>query len=117
MQGPTGSHSATEARCASCARPLAGRGSFRLRSAGGAVWKCVRCGFIDRPLLRRSALVASVVGSALVALNQGDQLLAGSFPWSTSWYKVPLTYLVPFCVATYGALSNGYMGAAERARS
>ena len=65
----------------------------------------------------RSAMVASVVGTALIALNQGDQLLAGTFPWASSWYKVPLTYVVPFCVATYGALSNGYRGASERTGS
>ena len=22
------------------------------------------------------------------------------------WWKIPLTYCVPFCVATYGALAN-----------
>jgi hypothetical protein len=74
----------------------------------------VRCGFIDRPLLARSSAVAAVVGTVLVALNQGDQLLGGNFPWASSWHKILLTYLVPFGVATYGALSNGYRGAASR---
>lgn len=78
------------------------------------MWKCTRCSFIDGPLLVRSATVAAVVGTALVALNQGDKLLSGTFPWSTSWYKLPLTYCVPFCVATYGALSNGYRGAGSK---
>jgi hypothetical protein len=63
---------------------------------------------IDAPLVRRSARVAVVVGSILVALNQGDQLLAGSFDFAMTWWKLPLTYLVPYCVSTYGALSNGY---------
>ena len=71
----------------------------------------MRCGSIDGMLVARSARVALVVGTALILLNQGDQLWSGVFPWASSWYKIPLTYLVPFCVATYGALSNGYRGA------
>ena len=34
--------------------------------------------------------------------NQGDTILAGESP--VIW-KVILTYIVPFCVATYGAYS------------
>ncbi len=98
--------------CPSCHLPLAGRRTFSVRGRAGQLIKCARCSFIDRDLLRRSATIALVVGTALVALNQGDALLDGSFRWSSSWYKLPLTYLVPFCVATYGALSNGYQGKA-----
>jgi hypothetical protein len=45
------------------------------------------------------------VGTVLVAINQGDALLAGWWQASLAW-KVPLTYLVPFLVATWGALVN-----------
>jgi|CXWL01.1.fsa_nt_gi hypothetical protein len=55
-------------------------------------------------ILRRSAGAALVVGTVLTLLNQGDALLRGSFSASL-WWKVPLTYLVPFLVATYGALA------------
>lgn len=79
-----------------------------MRSALGSVWKCTRCSLIDRPLLKRSATLASVVGTALLALNHGGRLLAGEFPWAADWYKVALTYAVPFSVSIYGALSNGY---------
>jgi len=52
--------------------------------------------------LRRALLVSAVVGTALVALNQGDLLLdavAGApLPSALAW-KVPLTYLVPFLVS------------------
>jgi hypothetical protein len=58
-----------------------------------------------RPLLRRSALTALVVGTVLVAINQGTVLLQGVFPADLLW-KIPLTYTVPFCVATWGALSS-----------
>jgi hypothetical protein len=41
----------------------------------------------------------------LVAINQGDLLLAGRWSPALAW-KIPLTYLVPFVVATWGALLN-----------
>ena len=46
-----------------------------------------------------------VVGTVLTLLNQGDTLLSGSWN-NTLYWKIPLTYSVPFIVATYGALSN-----------
>ncbi|MEM7749116.1 MAG: nitrate/nitrite transporter NrtS [Pseudomonadota bacterium] len=33
-------------------------------------------------------------------INQGDALMAGA---DVVWWKITLTYCVPFCVATYGA--------------
>jgi hypothetical protein len=56
-------------------------------------------------MLKRSTLTALVVGTILVAINQGGILLSGAWPASLDW-QVPLTYVVPFCVATWGALSN-----------
>lgn len=58
-----------------------------------------------RPVLRRSALTALVMGTVLVAINQGTVLAEGVFPAALAW-KIPPTYAVPFCVATWGALSN-----------
>ena len=51
---------------------------------------------------RRSLIVSLVVGTILVAINQGDVILAGEMP---NWLKIGLTYVVPYCVATYGAVS------------
>jgi hypothetical protein len=56
-------------------------------------------------MLRRSALTSLVVGTLLIAINQGPLLLAGTPPASLAW-QLPLTYAVPFSVATWGALSN-----------
>jgi hypothetical protein len=56
-------------------------------------------------MLRRSLLTSLFVGSILTAINQGNVLLEGQFPCSLYW-KIPLTYAVPFCVATWGALIN-----------
>jgi len=57
---------------------------------------------VDAPVLKRSVAVSIVVGTVLCAINQGDAILAGQQP--IIW-KVVLTYIVPFCVATYGAYS------------
>ena len=52
------------------------------------------------PGIRRSLVVALIVGTALNLINQGDALLAGMQP--VLW-KLILTYLVPFAVASYGS--------------
>jgi hypothetical protein len=56
-------------------------------------------------MLLRSLITALVVGTLLVAIYQGTVLLEGQFPASLYW-KIPLTYAVPFCVASWGALIN-----------
>jgi hypothetical protein len=56
-------------------------------------------------MLKRSVLTALVVGTILVLINQGGVLFSGLFPSSLLW-QIPLTYVVPFSVATWGALSN-----------
>ena len=68
--------------------------------------RCLRCALQFGPMLRRSLAVAIVVGSILTAINQGNIILDGDFPSALYW-KIPLTYSVPFCVATTGALLNG----------
>ena len=70
-----------------------------------ATVKCLPCSLLHRPMLKRSAIAALVVGSILTLLNQGDLLISAQ--WNNSLYwKIPLTYCVPFLVATYGALTN-----------
>lgn len=50
--------------------------------------------------LRRSLIVAILVGTALNIINQGPEMLSGKVP--IIW-KLALTYLVPFLVASYGS--------------
>ena len=50
----------------------------------------------------RALLVAAVVGTILNLINQGDTLFRAG---SINWLKVALTYIVPYCVSTYGAVS------------
>lgn len=51
---------------------------------------------------RRSLWVAVIVGTILNLINQGDALF-GAAPLGIA--KLLLTYAVPYCVATYGAVS------------
>ena len=88
-------------RCARCGRDLTKTTGFAL---GGAM-RCIRCALCYWPMLRRSAATALVVGTVLVAINQGAMLAAGTGGPRLLW-QIPLTYVVPFCVATWGALSN-----------
>ena len=48
--------------------------------------------------------VAGIVGTILVAINQGDLLLSGDMSATLVW-KIALTYSVPYCVSTYAATS------------
>ena len=89
------------ASCSRCGRSLVGRSAFVL----GGVPRCLGCTLRHRPLLRRSFLTALVVGTLLTAINPGTVLATGEIPAVLLW-QVPLTYTVPFCVATWGALSN-----------
>jgi hypothetical protein len=88
-------------RCGRCGRPLTGRSAFNL----GGERRHLHCALLYRPMLGRSFRIALVVGTVLTAINQGTFLLAGLFPGELIW-KIPLTYCVPFCVATWSALSN-----------
>ena len=56
-----------------------------------------------RPAVIRPSLgVCIIVGTLLNLINQGDALF-GDKP--IIWWKVVLTYAVPYCVATYGAIT------------
>jgi hypothetical protein len=60
---------------------------------------------------RRSFIAAVVVGTVLNLINQGDALFAGRH---IDWIKAALTYLVPYFVTTYGAVSFRLAAEAER---
>ena len=71
--------------------PAAGRLSRHL-------WRCA----ISDGVPKRSLLVALIVGTILNLINQGDALVSGA---ALDMTKLLLTYLVPYCVSTYGAVS------------
>ena len=93
-------------RCDGCAISLERAAAFQFQTAHGPILKCRRCAVRHRPMLSRSIAIALVVGTVLTIINQGDVLLGARWSVALIW-KVPLTYLVPFGVATWGALVNG----------
>jgi hypothetical protein len=60
---------------------------------------------------KRSLGVALIVGTVLNLINQGDAMFGVA---ELNVTKVMLTYAVPYCVATYGAVSYR-IGAARAA--
>jgi hypothetical protein len=52
------------------------------------------------PSVRRSLAVTLIIGTVLNAINQGPEIFAGHWP---VWWKLMLTYFVPFAVASYGS--------------
>ena len=57
-----------------------------------------------KDVVLRGLKVGGIVGTILVAINQGDLLLAGTVPVEALW-KILLTYCVPYCVSTYASVS------------
>lgn len=51
---------------------------------------------------RAAFIAALVVGTILNVINQGDAMIGGG---DLNIAKILLTYCVPYCVATYGAVS------------
>lgn len=59
---------------------------------------------LKRDVVVRGLKVALIVGTILVAVNQGDAIISGNLSDAAVW-KIPMTYLVPYCVSTYVAVS------------
>ena len=102
--------------CGACGRLVKKRYGFAFKSVAPEtdhdalthiqeIVKCIYCAIRHTPMLRRSLKVAIVVGTVLTLLNQADTIFSGYWPNALYW-KIPLTYCVPFLVATYGALAN-----------
>jgi hypothetical protein len=53
---------------------------------------------------KRSTCVALLVGTILVTINYIDRMLAGSL-MTIDYFKMLLTYCVPFCVSTHASVS------------
>ncbi|GMH45163.1 hypothetical protein BSKO_13120 [Bryopsis sp. KO-2023] len=67
----------------------------------GWIRHCFDLAFVNG-VFRRSTIVSILVGTILTLINQGEILLQGQVPL---WWKVLLTYLVPFLVSSYGSMS------------
>lgn len=71
------------------------------------IWRCC----ISDGVPKRSLVVALIVGTILNLINQGDALVAGA---RLNLTKLILTFLVPYGVATYGAVSYRLRASAGR---
>ena len=92
------------AACRRCGRPLEAT-VYEVRAGSDRLPCCLRCALVHPPLVVRSLVIATVVGTLLTAINQGNVILQGDASLALAW-KIPLTYAVPYCVATAGALMN-----------
>jgi hypothetical protein len=68
-----------------------------------AKWKSLSLCAVSDGIPRRSFYAALVVGTILNVINQGDALLSTA---PVNWFKIMLTYCVPYVVCTYGAVSS-----------
>lgn len=92
-------------QCTNCGRPLDSGLVLEMKVSDATALKCWRCAALHWPMLKRSLLVAVVVGTIITAINQGDVLVSGQGNWALAW-KIPLSYITPFLVASWGALVN-----------
>ena len=58
---------------------------------------------MQRVVVVRAAKICILVGIILVAINQGDAILGGD---PIVWWKVVLTFMVPYSVSTYSAAAH-----------
>ena len=58
---------------------------------------------LERGTVATSAKVAFFVGSILALINYGDSIFFYGDMRALDWFKLAVTYCVPYCVATYGA--------------
>ena len=65
----------------------------------------LRCYLINMGLLKKSLIASLLVGTILTVINQGDLLVSRNYQIAMLW-KIPLTYTIPFLVATWGAVTN-----------
>ena len=75
-------------------------------SAGIAVWATPREALRVACLpttLRRTLVIAVIVGTLLSIVNQADVIIHGDAT-AVTWIRVSVNYLVPFCVSTAGFL-------------
>ena len=58
---------------------------------------------LEASVRKRALKVALIVGSILAVVNHGDVVLSGQAT-ATVWIKIALTFLVPYCVATFASV-------------
>ena len=59
---------------------------------------------MSKEVLVRALKVAVFVGTILALINHGEKIFSLSLS-NQDWFKVTLTYLVPYCVSTWSAVA------------
>lgn len=93
----------------SCPAGHAPRWRFVMSRGSSPGTKCLGHAIAYAPVLRTALITSAVVGTVLTTINQGNVLLNGHFP-TELWWKIPLTYGVPYLVATWSALRITFAG-------
>ena len=63
-------------------------------------WRAIA---FEASVRKRAFKIAMLVGSILAVINHGDALLSGDAS-ATVWIKIVLTFVVPYCVATFSSV-------------
>jgi hypothetical protein len=58
----------------------------------------------EKDIVATSFRIALFVGSILALINYGDRVFFSYDMRAIDWIKLIITYFVPYCVATYGAV-------------
>lgn len=59
---------------------------------------------LSKTIVTRALKVALIVGTLLAMINHGDKMLTFSIAFQ-DWMKIALSYLVPYVVSTWSAVS------------
>jgi hypothetical protein len=97
-------HNRADKMCVKCLRTLEDK-AYEMPSPLGRLPHCLTCALRYLPLLKKSLIICLIVGAVLTAINQGNFIVEGDFQSAMAW-KIPLTYMVPFTVATTGGILN-----------
>ena len=57
----------------------------------------------EKSTVATSTKIALFVGTILAAINYGDRIFVHGDMRALDWFKLAITYCVPYCVATYSA--------------
>lgn len=98
-------------RCSWCGRSVPP--GYRLRGGDLRCWRHV---VAHSAVWRRSLLTALIVGTILTSINQGNFIVHSGVS-EQILLKMGLTYCVPFCVSTSGALGAARIRTRGRAPS
>ena len=79
-------------------------GANATQTASWSTWREIPSVLTKPQHVRRTVIIALVVGTIFFAMNQLSAVLAGRAT-ALVWFKAVLTFVTPFCVSNFGILS------------